>query len=216
MAEIVEAQLGYGLTAAEYTSNLDLLGGQLVALHAFGLVMPALGFLEAFCDGPCPAREARLQFVVQLQGLLAQCHGKITRANQLIFAGLATFAGLPVDPPEADDDAASAERAMPWFAGKTVALYSLNTALLRAKSALEAEEPKIVVRCSSDEKGGGPALRDLARNADLFIICTAAATHSATTYIEQERGTKPRRRVHRKGAAALVDEVRNYAMEVVA
>jgi hypothetical protein len=217
MADIVEKQLTYGLTAAEYKSNLDLLGGQLLALHAFGLVMPALGFLEALCDRPCPAREARLQFVVQLQGLIAQCHGKITRANQQIFAALATFAGLPVDAPRADDHAASAESAMPWFAGKTVALYSLNAAALqRAKSALEAEEPKIVVRCSSDEKGGGPALRELARSADLFIICTAAATHSATTYIEQERGTRPRRRVHRTGATALVDEVRNYAMEVVA
>jgi hypothetical protein len=215
MAEIVETQLGYGLTAKEYASNLDLLGGQLVALKALGLVMPALGILEALCDAECPASESRLNFVVQIQGLFAQLHAKVTRSNQLIFAGLATFAGLPVSPPQPDGDPTSAENSMSWFAGKTVALYSLNNAALaRAKSALEAEVPQIVVRCSSDEKGGGPALRELARNADLFIICTSAATHSATTYIEQERGTKPRRRVHRKGAAALVDEARGYALEV--
>lgn len=215
MAEIVEAQLGYGLTAKEYVSSLSLLGGQLVALKALGLVIPALDFLETLCDAPCPDTDARLHFVVCLQELLAQLHTKVTYTNRLIFAGLAGVAGLPVGPPLREDEAHPASSPMSWFAGRTVALYSLNTAALaRAKEALEAEVAGIVVRCSSDERGGGHALRELARKADLFIICTAAATHSATTFIEQERGTKPRRRVHRKGAAALLEEARDYALQV--
>jgi hypothetical protein len=211
LADLTEVQALYGLDATSYAQQIDALAGLMQPLSSVRMVVPALGLLEALCDAPCPSLEARIRYVGKLQAMLASLHGKIPRSDLAMFSSLAELVGIDVPrPPE--DAASGIASGLAVLHGKTVAFYSLNSgALQRARAAILAEVPEAQVKCFSDTKGGGAALAQAARTADLFVISTAAATHSATGFIDQHRGTAPKRRVHRKGAVALIDEVRRYA-----
>jgi hypothetical protein len=74
------------------------------------------------------------------------------------------------------------------LSGKTIALYSLKESVLnRVSGLLESSVSNIKVQTFHDKVGGSSALRSAARNADVFVIATAAAKHAATICIESER-----------------------------
>lgn len=73
------------------------------------------------------------------------------------------------------------------LAGKCIALYSLDEgSLRRVGGVLEESGHEIEVRLFSDH-GGTRALRDAARNADVFVVATRTATHAATDFITANR-----------------------------
>jgi hypothetical protein len=214
LADLMEAQLAYGLDAASYSQQVDALASHLRPLSSIRMTVPGIGFLEVLCDAPCPSPESRIRFAAELQSMFASLHGKVSRSALILFASLARLVGVnvPAPPPEA---VPGAPGDLSILAGKTVGLYSLNaSALQRAESTLLAEVPDLKIKCFSDTRGGGAALASAAKTADLFVVSTAAATHSATGFIDQHRGDAPKRRVHRQGAAAFIDEVRKFAEEL--
>jgi hypothetical protein len=214
LADLTEAQAVYGLDGNSYVQQVDELAKLLQPLSSVRMVVPALAFLEALCDAPCPSPESRIRFVTELQAMLTSLHGKVPRSDVVLFAALARLTGVDVPSP-APESVPGMPGDLTALRGKTVALYSLNkSALQRAQTTLLAEVPEMLVKCFSDTRGGGPALAQAAKTADLFVVATAAATHSATGFIDQHRGAAPKRRVHRQGAAALVDEVRKFAEEL--
>ena len=214
LADLTELQASYGLDASSYAQQVDVLGELLEPLASAAMVLPAMTFLERLCDLACPSRESRLRFATRVQAMLFSLHGKVDRSDLLLFAVLGRSIGLEVEVAPLEV-AAETEGSLEPLRGRTVALYSLNaSALERARSALVEEVPELIVKCFSDLKGGGAALAQAAKTADLFVISTAAATHSATGFIEQHRGDLPKRRVHRQGASALLGAVRAYAEEV--
>lgn len=216
LADLVDLQASYGMSESSYAQEVDVLGELLEPLGSTPMVLPALSLFERLCELPTPSREALLRFATRLQAMMSSLYGKIDRSDLVLFASLARRVGLEVTVPR-PDEAPDTPRSLDVLRGKTVALYSLNAgALERARSALLEEVTNIQVKCFSDTKGGGASLANAAKTADLFVIATAAATHAATMFIEQQRGTLPKRRVHRQGAAAMLDEVRKFAMDEAA
>jgi hypothetical protein len=92
------------------------------------------------------------------------------------------------------------------LSGKIVAIYSLTERVSkRAKAILEQLCPGADVRMNADLVGSG-ALKNLAKNADIFVINTVSAKHSATNYIEAERSKSAVTLYHNsKGSQSLVD-----------
>ncbi|MFI5509099.1 protein DpdD [Mycobacterium sp. NPDC051804] len=96
-----------------------------------------------------------------------------------------------------------------YLADKKIALYSLmQTSATRAAQLLRKIIPSIDVRLFSDKAGGSSALEQASRNADIFVIVTAAAKHAATEFIEAERGTRDIVRVNAKGTSAIMNALR--------
>ena len=72
--------------------------------------------------------------------------------------------------------------------GKTVSLYSLKVSVLsRVEKFLEELGIGVTVKIFSDKKGGSASLKQAAVESDIFVIATAAATHSTTSFIENNR-----------------------------
>jgi len=88
-----------------------------------------------------------------------------------------------------------------------IAIYTLTeSAALRAKEILQEQAVNCRIELSTD-KVGGPRLRDLARNADIFVMVTASAKHAATQFIETHRGNKLLLRPNGKGTSSILREI---------
>lgn len=71
--------------------------------------------------------------------------------------------------------------------GKMVAIYTLSERVSgRAKAMLEDLYPGVDVRINSDHVGTAN-LKNLAREADIFVVNTASAKHAATNFISANR-----------------------------
>ncbi|MCX8557528.1 protein DpdD [Mycolicibacterium mucogenicum] len=108
----------------------------------------------------------------------------------------------------ADDDS----RRYAYLEGKTIALYSLmDSSATRAAQLLRKLIPRVDVRLFHDKAGGSPTLEHASKNADVFVIVTAAAKHAATGFIESHRGTRDVVRVNAKGTSAIMNALREPA-----
>jgi hypothetical protein len=77
---------------------------------------------------------------------------------------------------------------------------------------LEGAVENIRVSTFNDKVGGSSSLRSAARNADVFVIATAAAYHAATIFVEAERGSdavtlKP----DGQGSSSMLRSLQEYA-----
>ena len=68
----------------------------------------------------------------------------------------------------------------------------------------------------NSEKVGSVKLRDLARNADIFVIVTRSAKHAATNFIEMHRKDKPTLRPTGKGTSSILYELAQYVEKMAA
>ena len=114
--------------------------------------------------------------------------------------------------PRVDDSAETSP--LSFYAKKSVALYSLKVSVLhRVKEVLEAEVPEVRVSTFHDRAGGSKALRAAARNADVFVVATAAATHAATGFIEAERPKEASTiKPASQGSASMLRAISEFAM----
>lgn len=94
---------------------------------------------------------------------------------------------------------------------RTVAIYTLTERVAkRVKDALESRCSNVIVHISND-KVGTDRLRQMARNADIFVMATASAKHAATEFIEVNRPKElPILRPKGKGSASMLQAIYNY------
>jgi hypothetical protein len=120
-----------------------------------------------------------------------------------------SFAWLPAA--SVEEGAATPDEPFAHLAGRSVALYTLNESAARqVKSILEARVPTIRLALCHDTDGS-TRLRQLARNADLFVMAVASATHAATNFITDNRPSHlPLLRPQGQGSASMLRVVRNY------
>lgn len=89
------------------------------------------------------------------------------------------------------------------LSGQHVVIYSLmESASRRAAETLRRLVPTVRVETTA-EHVGTDHLADLSRNADVFVVVTAAAKHAATDFIESNRAG-PLMLINSKGASALL------------
>lgn len=114
--------------------------------------------------------------------------------------------------PDGQEDAADVDV---WgqLQGRYVAIYSLTeSAARRVKEFLEQRVADVRVELSSD-RVGSERLREMARNADFFIMAVASAKHAATGIIRTYRGDRPLLQPAGKGSASMLKALRKALEE---
>jgi hypothetical protein len=165
---------------------------------------------------PCPDPPARGAFFQSLLDRLVGFARHVTQDQRFLLGLLAAdlgvtdtfksyFQGAEADHPvEGDDPLAAA-------GGLSVAAYTLTERAARQfQQALEARAPGVRVSLCHDTVASN-RLKQLARQADLFVMTTASATHAATICIEANRPSdRPLLRPAGRGAASMLRAVREH------
>ncbi len=186
---LADMRLTLGTSVAEYSSIADELRATIYRLDSPAVIEGALEACEVLVSHPCGLSEGRLAVFAATSATLLKWHRRVNSAQLSLFSVLCDELGtivarsiaIPEIQPEQDNQ---------WrrLAGLKIALYSLQEgAVRRAALLLEELTGHSKVDTFSDHVGGSPALRTAAQQSDVFVITTAAAKHSATTFIESKR-----------------------------
>ena len=214
--DLIEVQLALGPADTDSYRTLVEYVAQLWNTYASPSHLDwGLDAFELFARYPRPDVEPLRELFRAVSG---RCYVFLRRveADQLellqAFAleiGEDTSAWFPASPNEGG--AASPDEPFEDLAGKSVALYTLNEpAARRVKSILEARVPSVRLTLCHDTEGS-TRLRQVARNADLFVMAVSSATHAATNFITDNRPAHlPLLRPQGKGSASMLRTVRNY------
>ena len=127
---------------------------------------------------------ARQALLNRLLSTLQQLAGFLSPMQRISYARLAAMAGWP---PLAEAITTAEFDVAAALAGKVVALHTLTEAAARqAREALAGAAPDARVEINADHVCT-PRLKALARDADLFVVATASAKHTATDCIGRNR-----------------------------
>jgi hypothetical protein len=205
--EVLEELVRCGLSEEEYSDAVDYLGLILDDGLPLNKVDDVLDLLEALVL-LVPGNAVTMRAAALVQGGLQRWWERLGRTRVELFnqlgRELGTGASLPL--PKEDEREDHEASGFGWLKNKIVALYSLNErALVRVKSILEHTVESVRVLTFKDKVGGGNALREAARSADIFLVVTGAAKHAATEFIEANRGEGLMTlHSHGKGSASML------------
>ncbi len=175
-----------------------------------------LEMLDLLLTYACPDREARDTFFQALVAAFQQWRRRVRPDQWALLTDLAAELGSAdfVTALQPTDDAATGFLATTRasFAGKTVAIYTLTEpAAARARDFVLRHFSGARVELCNDHVAS-PRLRSLARAADVFIVATKSAKHSATEFIESQRPPgRPVLYAAGKGSASLIRTLFAYA-----
>ncbi|MGE0322128.1 MAG: protein DpdD [Polyangiaceae bacterium] len=203
---VLERVVGCGVSDEEYTYVVELLEVLMSRGLPLDVVDDTLDALEALIV-TAPDRAPTIRAGALVQDSLQRWRARLTLNQIELCNQLSDDLGLGAAFPLTDEAAVDfeARTGLEHLAGKSVALYSLNAkALTRVASTLKANVSDVRVQTFDDKVGGNPALRHAAKTVDVFLIVTGAAKHSATDFIEKERGTRVILRTHGKGSASML------------
>lgn len=214
ISELVEYRLDSGLATSAYEDVLGLVESVWERRQSRIALDWALELIDLLIDYPCPARQRRARLV---QSVLSRASGWVRKldattvryARQLCGeADLEELGALLESGASGGTKEEKAPEQQPSLAGLRAAIYTLTErAGKRAKRLLEDAFPGVRVDLCFD-KVASPRLRSLARNADIFVMCTQSAKHAATEAIESARSKdKVLLRPGGKGASSIVREV---------
>jgi hypothetical protein len=210
---ILTGMLDVGLDTAAYRHALRDLGDMLPELSGARDLDWLIDLVELVVTYPCPDPEARARFWSQVIAIVAQYGARLTTAQRAILTEIGGILGLadtlaalaPAAPPS------SAAARSPSLGHRVVGIYTLAEGVgERVARMLQEEYPGADVRVNHDAVST-PQLRELARRADIFVVCWLSAKHAATDAISQER---PQGRVTiyaaGKGSSSILREIRSY------
>ena len=192
LADLCNLILCIGVTAPEYVQLLanciDAIGTKAAAANFDGLNE----VLDVLVSNSAPDQSQRMAVAGAVVNLFVRFRSRATPIQLILLRQLLREAECDLPAALAPNEVEGSERlaASPFtgLSGKTIALYSLKESVLnRVSGLLESSVSNIKVQTFHDKVGGSSALRSAARNADVFVIATAAAKHAATICIESER-----------------------------
>lgn len=215
-SELLECLLSVGVTeTSEYRELIQCaadLCHRFTAPATFDHVIDLIGVLVT---QPCQNADARLSLLDTVLESLQRISRHVRADQRALLDLLANDIGVPdrvaayIPRPESftqtQSDPLSALRSM------AVAIYSLTeNASRQVQQILETNYPGVKVSLSCD-LGGTSRLKQLARQADLFVMVTASAKHAATEFITANRSRNmPILRPNGKGAASMLAAIRDY------
>ena len=182
----------------------------------------AIDYLDLIAIYPCHSEEKRAQ-AVQRAGIgFLNAPDRIMDLQRHLLWRICNELGYPIQQllPQPQEDVSGQLGTSPdltdvfsTLEGQSISIYSLNDAVnRRVRQILESFDKDIKVELSND-KVGNPRLRDLARNADVFVVVTGCAAHAATGFIEQHRDNLPTLRPTGKGSSSILKALESYANE---
>jgi len=215
--ELVVVLLNLGVNETEYLELVEYgneLWGRLASSARINWVLDFLDLLIAF---PCPNEEARLQFLINTVSSFSRFFRRVEPEQWSVLKLLCDELGQKSIFDEFGQHNAidqeligETEDLLAELTNKSIAVYTLTESVgRRMKNFLESSCRGVLVHLSH-EKVGSERLRQLAQNADLFIMSTASAKHAATGFIEANRRNKPLLRPAGKGSASMIRELYSY------
>jgi hypothetical protein len=198
---LTQARLVFAITVDEYRELLDGVGSVIDQLSSPAACEVALDALEALINVPSPDRVALQGMVSRLVRMFARWHRHVDPLQRKLLGAIAAEIGMPemVELPSPESGDSEPDDLCETLQGLSIGMYSLNErALTRAAKIVGELCPNVVVATFHDQVGGAPALRAAAAKSDVFVLAVAAAKHSATDYIAQNR-PKQRLTVYARG-----------------
>lgn len=216
--DLVDALLELGIGEKKYEEVLGYAEDLWKQYASPSKVDWILEFIDYLVQYPCPLEDKRAALLSLAVNNLPSFARRVEANQWLFFKFLVSDLNMEeelqalLDKYAAQAESPEDSRADPLeqLSGRTVAIYTLTEAAARrVKQILEACSTGVRVQLNHD-KVGSSRLRQLARDADIFVIATASATHAATDFIESQRKTLPILRPAGKGSASILRALRSY------
>jgi hypothetical protein len=218
LTQVLDAELLIGLLPSTYQLALADVGELVPQALGIRTVDWLLDLLEVVVTQPTADRVAQERVwdiaLGALQPLVPRLAPRqrevLTDLGQVLNRKVGAFLGPA--PVLADAEMSVSEA----LADKLVAVYTLTEPVgNRVKQALQAESPRVRVE-SLDDLVSSPRLVDLARSADLFVVCWQSAKHAATEAIKRARpSTRPTIYPTGKGSSSITNEVCEFALQAL-
>ena len=170
----------------------------------------ALDLCEMLAIFPCPDLEARLRLFVEISSYLRTIAHRLSSGQRLILLQLAKDYDCPeiatTLPAPSEESVAQQPRSIASYAGQ-IAIYTLSErSALNARATLEKQVPAARIDLNSDTVCT-ESLKNLARNADVFVFAWKKATHAAFDCVRDIRGLDSIVQPTGGGSASIVNAV---------
>ena len=206
ICSLLEIVLRGAPSAADYKEVLGDVRESANQWLSIGAAERALDIGDTVVLGPAADSSAREDFVAALLSPLNQQKHRLSAGIRSLSAIVTSDVGLDFDWVIDNPDPVEAERRESGIAPR-ILLYSLDEGTLaRARAAVEQTWPAAVVRVSSD-KVGSPRLTQHTQNAELIVVATRRAAHSATGCIADNAGAALIRYPDGAGSASMIRAV---------
>lgn len=180
-----------------------------------------IDFLDLLMVYPCTDESIRERLLGTVVGQLGRIRERVDASQWHLLRKLSAELSMPELLGHQERSAAVAEELKGLqddaraLANKKIAIYTLTEpAGRRVRDILEQTFPQVVVHLSHD-KVGNDRLKQMARDADLFVMVTASAKHAATMFIESHRPKdRPLLRPSGKGSASALRAIREHLRAV--
>lgn len=216
-AVMIRALLSLGLSQNRYRTLLDdclMLNGDAMSKRT---VYWMLDILEETLLNFCVDEEARRSFWYAACARLMQMKAFFSPGQKIVFDKLSTELGWAAVG-EKEERVAQAtadiqrQQLQASLDSSFVAIYTLTESAGRqAANILKEVAPSLRVEMSHD-KVASVALRNMAHQADIFVMVTASAKHAATGFIQQERPDKPILYVNGRGVSSIMRAIETHVL----
>lgn len=219
LADLCSMSLNIGMTPHDYTNLLSECLKSITTRAGAADFDGLVELLDVLVTYSSPDTSLRTVIAGAITDLFVRFRSKamsiqLILLRQLLHDAECEFPEVltPVEEEDAEEDV----NPLVPLTGKTIALYSLKESpLRRIARLLEDTVQDIGITTFHDKAGGSPALRSAARNADIFVIATAAAKHAATNFIEDERGPQAvTLKPDGQGSASMLRSLCDYAKSI--
>ncbi|MDE2715755.1 MAG: protein DpdD [Chloroflexota bacterium] len=185
---LLEALLELGADREDYDQLLDDMGDALPTESGRTDAEVFLELAETIADYGSPSPESRLRLWVRIVEGLRSIGTRLSEHEVVLANDIGQVFGFDEAVPTAQE-IAPATAVTGDLAGKMVAVYTLTESVSRRTGRiLQKLYPGIRVELASDTVGSR-RLEELARRADIFVVCWRSATHAATELIKRHRPT---------------------------
>ena len=186
--ELLEALLELGADREDYDQLLDDMGDALPRESGRTDAEVFLELAETIADYGSPNPESRLRLWVRIVEGLRSIGTSLSEHEVALANDIGQVFGFDEAVPTTQETA-PATVATGDLAGKIVAVYTLTESVSRRTGRiLQKLYPGIRVELASDTVGSR-RLEEMARRADIFVVCWRSATHAATEFIKRHRPT---------------------------
>lgn len=214
--DLLEALLGLGAGDAGHYGELCTFAGDLWGRQAAPATLDwAIDCVATFSLHPCPDSEARRSLFREVLDRAAGFGRHVAPEQKEVLRLVARDFGeerLAAGYfPELTASETPMDDPFDYLENKTVAVYTLTEgAGRRFQEVLEARVPTVRIVVTSDRVASA-RLRQLARQADLFLVAAGSAKHAATECIDATRPRElPTLRPGGKGTASLLRALREH------
>ncbi|RKH43191.1 hypothetical protein D7Y23_29815 [Corallococcus sp. AB050B] len=214
--ELAEALLRVGLSLEMYAEMEGLAEDLWKSWVSPILLDGLLDFQDLLMAYPCQDTALRVRLLGCICGELGRFRGRLAPSQLQMLRRLSTELSMPelfralAEDRSTTEAVEEAQEHAGLLANKMVAIYTLTESVgQRVRDMLLQTYTGVVVQLSHD-KVGNERLKQLARNADLFVMVTASAKHAATLFIEDHRKERPLLRPAGKGSASALRVIHEH------